>query len=166
MRSLRFSYSIGCLFCIALLSFGFYLEYGLGQMPCLLCQLQRLTMMVMAILFLIAAAHNPQRNGRWIYSGLLLLFSLFGVYLAGRQLWLIAHPPTDLNAQCSPDLTYLISALPLSEALKIILQGTGDCAKVTWSFLSISIPGWSFISFIILSMISLRGALMESRNKK
>ena len=165
MKSFRLSYSIGFLFCIALLSFGFYLEYGLGQMPCLLCQLQRLMMVVIAVLFFIGACHNPKHYGRWIYGGLLLLFSLFGVYLAGRQLWLIAHPPVDINAQCSPDIAYLMSVLPLGAALKMILQGTGDCAKVTWTFLSIPIPGWSFISFIILSLVSLWGAWMSPKNK-
>jgi disulfide bond formation protein DsbB len=36
-----------------------------------------------------------------------------------------------------------------------MLSGTGECAKVDWSFLGLSIPGWTLIAFIGLAILGL-----------
>jgi disulfide bond formation protein DsbB len=151
----RCSYSLGFILCALFWGFAFYLENGLGQIPCLLCQLQRIVVIAMGIIFLIAAVHNPARIGRCIYSFLLFVLGLCGLLFAGRQLWLIAHPPENSYGQCSASLSYLLQIFPLDTVLKTALQGSADCAKVTWSFLSLSLPAWSFIAFSILLILSI-----------
>ena len=150
----RRSYSLGFVLCALFWGFAFYLENGLGQIPCLLCELQRCVIIGMGIIFLIAAVHNPARIGRSIYSFLLFIMGLCGLFLAGRQLWLIAHPPVDSYGQCSANLSYLIHVFPWDTVLKTVLQGGADCAKVTWSFLSLSLPAWSLIAFSLLLVLS------------
>lgn len=166
MRSLsRLRYSAGFILCVLLLGFAFYLQHFQDQLPCLLCQLQRITMAAMGIIFLIAACHNPKGISRFVYFILLLLIGIGGLLLAGRQLWLIAHPALTADAQCSANLKYLISVLPLDKVLKISIQGSGDCAKATWHFLSISLPGWSFIAFIVLSLLNFVALLKRSESR-
>ncbi len=150
----RLSYSLGFILCAFFWAFAFYLENSLGEMPCLLCQVQRIIVAAMGVIFFIAAVHNPARSGRSLYSFLLFIIGLFGLFLAGRQLWLIAHPPADIYSQCSASLSYLIHALPLEQVLKTVIHGGSDCAKATWSFLSLTLPGWSFIAFSILLVLN------------
>jgi disulfide bond formation protein DsbB len=44
----------------------------------------------------------------------------------------------------------------------MIFKGSGDCSKVDWTFLTLSIANWSFLcfsAFALLSLILLRGLL-------
>jgi disulfide bond formation protein DsbB len=43
----------------------------------------------------------------------------------------------------------------LTETLKAMLNGTGDCAKVDWTLLGLSMPAWVLISFAVLALLSL-----------
>ena len=36
------------------------------------------------------------------------------------------------------------------------IQGDGNCAEVMWSFLGISIPGWTLIAFGVMAIWLLR----------
>jgi disulfide bond formation protein DsbB len=45
--------------------------------------------------------------------------------------------------------------------LKAMVMGTGNCAEVTWTFLSLSIPAWvllAFAAFLAGSALAHRGA--------
>ncbi len=155
----RFNYGLGFILCVLFLAFAFYLENSLDQIPCLLCQVQRVIIVPMGIIFLIATLHNPAHIGRSLYSFLLVLLGLCGLLLASRQLWLIAHPPVNALSQCTANLNYLLHALPLKSVLKITLAGGSDCAKISWSLLSLSLPAWSFIAFSILLVLSVVAVL-------
>lgn len=147
----RYSYSLGFLVCLLLLGIAFYLQYFADQWPCLLCELQRFILALMGIVFLIAAIHHPKTKSRFIYFILLFLLGMIGLFLASRQLWLIAHPDTLAPGQCSANFAYLIRVLPLHKVLMLSLQGNADCAKETGRFLLLSLPAWSLISFGVLT---------------
>ena len=49
--------------------------------------------------------------------------------------------------ECGPTLDYILEAFPLNKALQLVLRGSGECAKVDWQFLGLSIPGWTLIAF-------------------
>jgi disulfide bond formation protein DsbB len=36
-----------------------------------------------------------------------------------------------------------------------MLSGTGDCAKVDWTFLGVSMPAWTLVAFLMLATLSL-----------
>jgi disulfide bond formation protein DsbB len=149
----RLSYLLIFLVCAGLLGFGYYLEYEKGLDPCPLCMLQRLFFLVIGLGSLIAALHNPKSLGIRIYSGFLVLLSMMGATVAGRQVWL-QHLPPDQVPECGPGLEYMLEVYPLGETLAKILKGTGDCAEVDWTFLGLSIAEWALISFIVLTAVS------------
>ena len=44
----------------------------------------------------------------------------------------------------------MIDAFPLSDILKAMTMGTGNCAEVTWTVLGVSIAGWALLGFVVL----------------
>ena len=146
MPSSRIIFSIIFLICVSLLGFGLYLEHAVGLEPCPLCIFQRVAFIVIGLFALIAAIHNPQKLFERIYTGLILITSLCGAGIAGRQVWL-QHLPEDKIPECGPGLEYMLDAFPFTDALRMILSGSGECAEVQWTFLSFSIAEWSIVCF-------------------
>jgi disulfide bond formation protein DsbB len=143
--------------CAALMAFGLYLQHARGLEPCPLCILQRYAFVVSGVIALVAAMHAPGRIGAWIYGFLLVLAAGTGAGIAGRQTWLQHNPPKALD--CGPDLAYMIDSFPLGDVLPKIFKGEGDCAKVVWKFLGLSIPEWAllwFIAIIVAAVLAVR----------
>ncbi len=158
----RLAFAAPAVICAALLGYGFYLQYVQGLEPCPLCMVQRGFFMSVMALFVIAALHGPQRAGAWIYAVLIVLFASGGAAAAARQVWL-QHLPADKVPQCGPDLFFMLENLPLSRTLQKLIQGSGECAKVDWTFLGLSIAGWSLVWFIALAAYALWLAARRSR---
>ena len=57
--------------CAGLLAFAFYVQYALFEEPCPLCILQRVAVMWIGLVALVASIHNPGRTGRFLYAALL-----------------------------------------------------------------------------------------------
>ncbi len=150
----RYLNLFGFICCAGLLLTAFYFQYVKGLEPCPLCMAQRIAFYGAALFFLLSAIHNPALTVRRIYAGLTLFFSFFGIGLASRQLWLQSLPEDQVPA-CGPGLEYMMDVLPWTEVVSVMLRGTGDCAEVQWTFLSLSIPGWSFVAFCGFALISL-----------
>jgi len=156
MPSSRIIFSIIFAICASLLGFGLYLEHAVGLEPCPLCIFQRVAFIVLGLLAPIAAIHNPQKLFERIYTGLILITSLCGAGIAGRQIWL-QHLPEDKIPECGPGLEYMLDAFPFTDALRMILSGSGECAEVQWTFLSFSIAEWSIVCFsgLIIACITM-----------
>ena len=54
----------------------------------------------------------------------------------------------------APELAYMFQYFPLFDTLKLMLTGTGDCAKVDWTLLGFSMPVWTLLAFLILATLS------------
>jgi len=158
----RLSFAAPAVICAALLGYGYYLQYVQGLEPCPLCMVQRGFFYLVMIVFGIAALHAPQRLGTWIYAVLIVLFAAGGAATASRQVWL-QHLPADKVPQCGPDLFFMLENLPLSRTLQKLIQGSGECAKVDWTFLGLSIAGWSLVWFTALAVYALWLAARRSR---
>jgi disulfide bond formation protein DsbB len=139
--------------CAGLLGYGYYLQYFAGQEPCPLCILQRLAFFAIAILAAAAAVHGPMHLGRLGYGAAMLVAAVIGGAIAGRQVWL-QHLPPDKVPECGPGLDYLLDVFPPGEALRMIFTGSGECAEVGWTFLSLSIAEWSLIWFALFLAIA------------
>jgi disulfide bond formation protein DsbB len=150
MLQSRYFYLAIFLVCVSLLGFGLYLEHATGLEPCPLCVFQRLAYLAIMAIALIAALHGPDRVAAALYNGLIILSALIGGAIAGRQVWLQHLPPEEVP-ECGPGLDYMLDTFPLGQALKMILSGSGECAKVDWSFLGLSIAEWSLIWFVIFA---------------
>jgi len=153
---------LGFLSCASLLSFGYFLQYYQGLEPCPLCIFQRVVFLALGLLFLLAALHNPRGWGAQVYAVLLLLAGAIGAAIAGRQVWLQSLPP-DQVPECGPGLNYMLDMFPLMEVISTVLRGSGDCAKIVWTFLGLSIPGWALLVFIALGVVGFVRNLIVSR---
>ncbi len=157
----RGCYALGFLVCAALLAYAYYLQFEKHLEPCPLCIFQRLFYAGTGIVFLLAALHNPRRLGKAVYGILSALLASGGAAVAARQVWL-QHLPADQVPECGPGLDYMLDAFPLNQTLRMVLRGSGECAKVDWRFLGFSIAEWSLLIFGLLAIYSL--FLMRKKN--
>jgi disulfide bond formation protein DsbB len=145
----RAGYLAGFLVCAGMIAFALYLQHFEGQEPCPLCILQRVAWITLGSLFLVAAIHGPARVGAAVYGALLILVAGAGAAIAGRHVWL-QNLPRDQVPACGPDLDYMLRQFPLSETLRRVLSGTGECAESGWTFLGLSIAGWSLVWLLLI----------------
>lgn len=154
----RFSFRrlslVGFLLCVSGLAFALVLQHGFGLEPCPMCIFQRVAMAAAGLCFLGAAIHAPTGGGRRIWSILALLGALAGAGIAARHVWLQGLPPGEAPA-CGPTLDYLLGMLPVAEVVQMVLKGDGNCAKIDAAFLGVSLPGWTLVLFIFLSLYAL-----------
>ena len=147
----RVAFFAAALVCALLLAFGYYLQYVRGLEPCPLCLVQRGFFYAVIVVFVAGALHDPGRAGTLAYGALGFLFAAGGAATASRQVWL-QHLPADKVPQCGPDLYFMLQNFPLSSTLQKLVQGTGECAKVDWTFLGLSIAEWSLVWFVLLAL--------------
>lgn len=138
--------------CVALLAFGLYLQHVVGLEPCPMCIVQRYALVLVAIVAGITATAKS-KSLLITGSGLLVLISGLGAFVAARQSFLQWYPPE--IASCGRDLYGMIETFPLKRAIPMIFKGSGDCSKVDWTFLGGSIANWSFVCFVLISLIAL-----------
>ena len=149
--------------CIALMVFGLYLEYIQGLEPCPLCVFQRIAYILIGLIALIGATHNPKDLFLVIYKFLIIITAITGALIAGRQVWL-QHLPPELVPECGPGLDYMLNVFPLSDAIKMILTGSGECAEVKWRFIGFSIAEWSLIMFIGITVATTLSIYVYKKN--
>ena len=137
---------VGFLVSVALMSTALYFQYGLHLEPCPLCIMQRVAVISAGVVLLVATIHNPHAIGRRVYGLLLVVAGVFGLTMAGRNVWL-QHLPPDQVPSCGPGLDYMLQNFPFHKALMMIFHGSGDCAEIHWTFLSFSIPEWMLLFF-------------------
>ena len=146
MPSPRQLFACGAALCAILIGVALYLEHAMSLEPCPLCVIQRVIVIALALLLVVAAVHDPEHKGRRIYGAFIALAGLTGAAVAGRHVYLQNLPPERVP-ECGPGLDYLLDVFPLGEALALIFSGSGECAEVQWSFLGLTIPGWTLLVF-------------------
>jgi len=149
----RIGYLLGFLVCVGLMGYAFYLQYVEGLEPCPLCMLQRICVMAMGVVFLVATFHDPGRVGAGVYALLQLLIGGVGAAIAARQVWLQSLPKDQVPA-CGMGLNYMLETLPFTDALRQVLEGSGECAEKGWEFLHLSIAGWTLVFFVAMIVAS------------
>jgi disulfide bond formation protein DsbB len=143
----------GFLVCAGLIAFALYLQYYVNLEPCPLCMLQRICFTALGAVFLLAFLHGPGRRGAQIYGGIAFLIAATGLVLATRHVWLQWFPP-DVSA-CTADLFFQLRRFPILSVFEKALRATGDCAKVDWRFLYLSIAEWSWVWFVLFACFTI-----------
>lgn len=125
-----------------------------------MCIVQRYLMVLMA---LVAAAGAAISAGRFqmLACALSAVLAGAGAFVAARQSWLQWYPPEILT--CGRDFFGMIEAFPLGRAIPMIFRGSGDCSKVDWSFLGLTIANWSFLWFVAFTLLAI--SLLLTRRK-
>jgi len=137
--------------CSGMLGFALYVQHYLFIDPCPLCVLQRLVYIWIGAVSLLAFLHNPAGVGRAIYGTAVILGGLTGIGIAGRHLWLQSLP-ADQVPDCGMGLNYMLDTMPFTDVLKEVFYGSGECAEITWTFLGLSMPAWTFIWYIVFTV--------------
>jgi disulfide bond formation protein DsbB len=139
---------VGLVACIAMMGFALFAQYVLLLDPCPLCVLQRIAVIGLGIVFLIAALHNAQNWGGRVYAGLVALIAAAGIGVASWHVHLQNLPPDEVPA-CGSGLNYMLDNFPLADALKMVFEGSGECAEVVWRFLGLSMPTWVVVILLV-----------------
>jgi disulfide bond formation protein DsbB len=137
----------GFLACVAMMGFALFSQHVLLLDPCPLCVFQRLAVITLGLVLLVAALHDPGRSGARMYAVLMGFVAAGGAAVAGWHVWLQHLPPAEVPS-CGPGFGYIIDNFPLSDALSMIFKGSGECAEILWSFLGLSMPTWVVISLL------------------
>ena len=156
--SMRWLSAAAAVSCAVLMATALYFQYVKGLEPCPLCTLQRVTVIVLGVVFFAAALHDPRGWGRRVYGVVTALFAAIGLGVAARHVWLQQLPEAELPG-CGPGLDYMLEVFSMSRTLKLVLTGSGECGEILWTFLSLSIPGWMLVWFGIYFVLGLAFAL-------
>jgi protein dithiol:quinone oxidoreductase len=149
----RIGYVLGFLICLGVLGWAYYLQYGMELEPCPLCIIQRVCFAGMGLVFLVAIFHNPGRAGAAVYAILQLLIGGFGAAVAMRQVWIQSLAKGEVPS-CGMSLEYMLDTLPLTETVRKVFEGSGECAEKAWVFLHLSVAAWALVLFIALVVAS------------
>jgi protein dithiol:quinone oxidoreductase len=142
-----------------MLAYALYAQYGLGIEPCPLCILQRVTLIALGFVFLAAALQHPRGSGRYVYAALVGLAAAATAALALRHLYIQSQPPGSVPS-CGAPLAVMLQFSPLTEVVRKVLTGGGECSEVNWSFAGLAMPAWLLVAALVLAVV---GVLANSR---
>lgn len=125
----------------AAVAYAFYAQYGLDLVPCHLCIFQRVTLAAMGLAFLVAAAVSRPGAGGIAAASLIALTGLATLATAGRHVWIQMQPAGSVPA-CGADLDFMMDVFPLTDVVLKVFKAGGECAKIDWAFLGLSMPAW------------------------
>ena len=152
----------GFLACVAMMGFALFSQHVLLLDPCPLCIFQRSAVILLGLVLLAAALHDPGSSGARVYAVLVGIVAAGGAAVAGWHVRLQNLPPDEVPS-CGPGFGYIVDNFPLSEALSLIFQGSGECAEVAWRFLGLSMPTWVVISLLGLGIAGVWNNLREGQ---
>jgi protein dithiol:quinone oxidoreductase len=134
---------------VGLMAYALYSEHVVGLEACPLCIFQRVAMMALGAVFLVAGLHSPAGVAARGYAAAGVITALIGGGIATRHVYLQSLPEDQVPA-CGPGLDYLMDAFPVVDMLRMVFTGSGECPEINWAFLGISMPGWVLIWFVLL----------------
>ena len=136
---------------IALMSYALYAEHVEGLEACPLCILQRIAFLGMGVFFLLGAMIGPRP--RWLRRTIACLVGLWAAAGAGVAIWHLRMqnlPPSEIPSCTSMDLGYMLDAFPFQKVVEKVFTASGECAVVDWTFLGVSMPGWTLVWYVLL----------------
>lgn len=131
------------IFCAFLLAFAFVLEAFVALTPCPLCIAQRFFFVLIGLVAVVLLWW-PKILTKGLVGLKIAVYALLGGAIAARQVWMQWHPQAIDPTRCGVSFGSYIDQFLLA------LGGSGDCATVDWTFLTLSIAEWSFFSFVVL----------------
>jgi disulfide bond formation protein DsbB len=152
--------ALGFAACAVMLAYAYYAQFVLHLEPCPLCIFQRLGIFALGVVLGLAALQDPVGWGRKAYAALVALAALATVGVAARHLYIQSLPPGSVPA-CGASLDFMLKVFPLTDVLVKVLTGSGECAKITWRFLGLSMPVWVLIAALALGAWGLWANLLR-----
>lgn len=157
----RSSNFAGFLICAGLIAYALHAQYQLGLDPCPLCIFQRIGIIALGVVFLVAALHGPRGWGTRVYAILIAIPALATVAVAARQLY-IQHLPPGAIPSCGAPLSIMWKYMPVTTLIRKVFTGSGECGIVNWTFLGLAMPAWVLIWAAFLGAAGLSANLRRS----
>lgn len=147
---------------LALLTTALYYQYGTGLKPCIMCIYQRTAVLGIALSAAIVVINNTSTTRLLGFVGW-GVSAIWGLLLALEHLDIqTAANPFFATCELVPNFP-----VPLHTWFPIFFQATGDCGKIHWSLLSLSMPQWMVIIFTCYSLafITVFGCRLLNKRK-
>jgi len=138
--------------CFLMFGYALYEQYHALLEPCPLCIFQRVGVVSLGVVLLVATVIPA----RWRILGnvsavLIGLVGLAGIGVSARHLYIQSQPEGSVAA-CGATLDYMLDVFPVADVLRKVLTGSGECARIDWTLLGLSMPGWVLISVLLLTV--------------
>lgn len=150
---------LGALICFGMFGYAIYAEKVLGYVPCPLCMFQRVCIVALGVVFLIAGLHRARRAASVVYAALVFVAAGATTWVAGRHVWIQAQPPGTVPS-CGAPLDALMQMFPLADVIRRVMTGGGECGVIDWTFLGLSMPMWVLIAAIGLGLAGIANNLV------
>ncbi|WP_228894256.1 disulfide bond formation protein B [Pseudoduganella aquatica] len=151
-RSLLLSIALAC---FGLIGVALYLQHVVDLLPCPLCVIQRYLFLLIG--FACLAGYFMKNTA--IGTGIGLLGALGGLGVAGKHLYVLAHP----GLSCGIDpMETMLNKIPTATYLPFLFQADGLCENATDGLLGMSIPQWAFVWFGLFA-VALGWSLLRRR---
>ena len=122
-----------------------YLQHAHDMLPCPLCVIQRYAFIGIGLASLVGALSHKIRGG----AGLALLAALGGLATVGKHLYVLANP----GFSCGIDpMETILNKIPTATLLPWLFKAEGLCESATDAVLGLSIPQWSAVWFVLLTI--------------
>lgn len=139
-------YSLVILGAIIALAAALFMQHGKGLQPCTLCIIQRYAFIWVGLWALIALL-LPYRAGRLVAALVGGLGALGGMVVAGRNLWVMAHP----DILCGRDpVEIFLNQLPTAQWWPKVFMALGLCSDPIPPLFGLALPAWSLLGLFIL----------------
>ncbi|RYE92104.1 MAG: disulfide bond formation protein B [Oxalobacteraceae bacterium] len=130
---------------LALVGAALYLQHAKDMLPCPLCIIQRYLFLGVAIFSLVGAFASKFK----VWAGVALLSALGGLGVAGKHLYVLAHP----GFSCGIDpMETVLNKIPTATLLPWVFRADGLCEAALDDVLGLSVPQWSALWFVILGL--------------
>lgn len=161
----RLSWLLLLLVILALELCALYFQHVMMLAPCVMCIYERVAMFGIGIAAIIGMI-NPKNT-------LLRVVGLAGWLISSLKGLLLALEHVDYQFNPSPFKTCDIFVnfpdwAPLNQWAPWLFEAYGDCSKIVWQFLDLSMPQWLVIIFgisLVMSLLFSAVQLMALRNR-
>lgn len=141
---------------VALMGYALFAQYVQGYAACPLCIFQRVAIIGVGFVLLVAGLHAPLGVSARVYGLLGLLAAGIGAAIAGRHVYLQNLPEDLVPPDCGgASLDYLMDVFGYIETIRMVLTTSGECSEINWQFLGLSMPAWVLLWFIALGALAL-----------
>ena len=151
----------GAAICAAMFGFAIFAEKVWNYIPCPLCMFQRVCIVSLGIVFLIAGLHRARRTGGIVYAFLIFLAAGATTWVAGRHVW-IQHQPYGTVPSCGAPLDTLVEMFPMMEVIRRVMTGGGECGVIDWTFAGLSMPEWVLGMGVLLGLVGIANNLVRT----
>jgi disulfide bond formation protein DsbB len=152
LRNRRAACLAAAVCCFVLVGYALYAQAYQGFQPCPLCIFQRIGLTALGVTLLLTTLVPARPLAlRRVAAVLVGIAALCTAGVAIRHLY-IQHLPDGLVPVCGASLDYMLDVFPLTDVLRKVLTGSGECHKVDWTFLGLAMPAWVLLWAVALGL--------------